>query len=183
MLRKNQIEQMQITAMSSDGNGIAKFDGMVVFVPYSAVGDELLVRIVKVQKHYSYGIIEQILKPSPDRVQDGCPVYQKCGGCAFRHISYQAELRHKAEFVESNLRRLGGLEPKMLPITPSPLVKEKSKQDFLQSEATGLSPVPAAICSRSFLRKFWNIPAAFCRSIRFRLMTSRAGRDWSATST
>lgn len=123
MLRKNQIEQMQITAMSSDGNGIAKFDGMVVFVPYSAVGDELLVRIVKVQKHYSYGIIEQILKPSPDRVQDGCPVYQKCGGCAFRHISYQAELRHKAEFVESNLRRLGGLEPKMLPITPSPLVK------------------------------------------------------------
>ena len=93
MLRKNQIEQMQITAMSSDGNGIAKFDGMVVFVPYSAVGDELLVRIVKVQKHYSYGIIEQILKPSPDQVagwlpglskmrrlpSDTFPIRQSCG--------------------------------------------------------------------------------------------------------
>ena len=123
MLKKNQIEEAEITAMSSDGNGIAKIDGMVVFVPYTAVGDKLKIRIVKVQKNYSFGIIEEILQPSPDRVDDHCPVYKKCGGCAFRHISYKAELRHKAEFVQSNLRRLGGLDPVMLPITPSPLVQ------------------------------------------------------------
>ena len=123
MLKKNQIEEAEITAMSSDGNGIAKIDGMVVFVPYTAVGDKLKIRIVKVQKNYSFGIIEKILEPSPDRVDDHCPVYKKCGGCAFRHISYEAELRHKAEFVQSNLRRLGGLDPVMLPITPSPLVQ------------------------------------------------------------
>lgn len=123
MLKKNQIEEAEITAMSSDGNGIAKIDGMVVFVPYTAVGDKLKIRIVKMQKNYSFGIIEEILEPSPDRVDDHCPVYKKCGGCAFRHISYEAELRHKAEFVQSNLRRLGGLDPVMLPITPSPLVQ------------------------------------------------------------
>lgn len=123
MLKKNQIEEAEITAMSSDGNGIAKIDGMVVFVPYTAVGDKLKIRIVKVQKNYSFGIIEEILEPSPDRVDDHCPVYKKCGGCAFRHISYEAELRHKAEFVQSNLRRLGGLDPVTLPITPSPLVQ------------------------------------------------------------
>lgn len=123
MLKKNQIEEAEITAMSSDGNGIAKIDGMVVFVPYTAVGDKLKIRIVKVQKNYSFGIIEEILEPSPDRVDDHCSVYKKCGGCAFRHISYGAELRHKAEFVQSNLRRLGGLDPVMLPITPSPLVQ------------------------------------------------------------
>lgn len=123
MLKKNQIEEAEITAMSSDGNGIAKIDGMVVFVPYTAVGDKLKIRIVKVQKNYSFGIIEEILQLSPDRVDDHCPVYKKCGGCAFRHISYEAELRHKAEFVQSNLRRLGGLDPIMLPITPSPLVQ------------------------------------------------------------
>ena len=121
MLHKNQIEQATITAMSSDGNGIAKIDGMVVFVPYTAVGDQLQVRIVKVQKNFAFGIIDKLLQPSPDRVEDHCPVYKKCGGCAFRHISYDAELRHKAQFVEDNLRRIGGLEPKMLPITPSPL--------------------------------------------------------------
>ena len=123
MLKKNQIEEAEITAMSSDGNGIAKIDGMVVFVPYTAVGDKLKIRIVKMQKNYSFGIIEEMLQPSPDRVDDHCPVYKKCGGCAFRHISYEAELRHKAEFVQSNLRRLGGLDPVMLPITPSPLVQ------------------------------------------------------------
>ena len=121
MLHKNQIEQATIIAMSSDGNGIAKIDGMVVFVPYTAVGDQLQVRIVKVQKNFAFGIIDKLLQPSPDRVEDRCPVYKKCGGCAFRHISYDAELRHKAQFVEDNLRRIGGLEPKMLPITPSPL--------------------------------------------------------------
>lgn len=121
MLHKNQIEQTTIIAMSSDGNGIAKVGGMVVFVPYTAVGDQLLVRIVKVQKNFAFGIIEKLLDPSPDRVENSCPVYKKCGGCAFRHLSYEAELRHKAQFVQENLRRIGGLEPQMLPITPSPL--------------------------------------------------------------
>ena len=59
---------------SSDGNGIAKIDGMVVFVPYTAVGDQLQVRIVKVQKNFAFGIIDKLLQPSPDRVEDRCPV-------------------------------------------------------------------------------------------------------------
>ena len=95
MLTKNQLVEAQITAMSSDGNGIAKVDGMVIFVPYSAVGDKLLVRVVKVLKHYSFGIIDRILEPGEGRVQDSCPVYRRCGGCSFRHISYREELVHK----------------------------------------------------------------------------------------
>ncbi len=138
MLKKNQVEEAVITAMSSDGNGIAKLDGMVVFVPYTAVGDRLKIKIVKVQKNYAFGIIQEILTPSADRVEDGCPIYQKCGGCAFRHISYQAELRHKAEFVESNLKRLGGVTPQMLPITPSPLQKEyRNKAQYPIRETDG----------------------------------------------
>lgn len=174
MLHKNQIEQATITAMSSDGNGIAKIDGMVVFVPYTAVGDQLQVRIVKVQKNFAFGIIDKLLQPSPDRVEDHCPVYKKCGGCAFRHISYDAELRHKAQFVEDNLRRIGGLEPKMLPITPSPLqqgyrnkaqypIREEDGEivaGFLPSAAIGLFPARGVICSRPFLSRFWSIPSA-----------------------
>ena len=121
MLTKNQLVEAQITAMSSDGNGIAKVDGMVIFVPYSAVGDKLLVRIVKVLKHYSFGIIDRILESGEGRVQDSCPVYRRCGGMLLFAISATGEeLVHKAQFVEDNLRRLGGLEPQMLPITPSP---------------------------------------------------------------
>lgn len=120
MFNKNDLVELEIAAMSSDGNGVAKKDGMVIFVPFAAVKDKVKVRIVKVQKNYCYGKIEEILFPSPDRVDLDCPVYSKCGGCCFRHISYEAELRHKADFVTSNLRRLGGLTPEMLPIVPSP---------------------------------------------------------------
>lgn len=120
MLKKNDIIETSITAMSSDGNGIAKAEGFVIFVPCSAVGDVVRLRIVKVQKSFAYGKIEELLSPSANRIPPDCPVYQKCGGCSFRHISYQTELRHKAEFVYSNLKRLGGFEPPMVPIVGSP---------------------------------------------------------------
>lgn len=56
---------------------------MVVFVPYTAVGDKLKIRIVKVQKNYSFGIIEEILQPSPDRVDDHCSVYKNAAVVRF----------------------------------------------------------------------------------------------------
>ncbi len=121
MLKKNDILDAQITAMSSDGNGIAKIDGFVVFVPCSAVGDVLRLRIVKVQKNYCFGKIEEILTPAAQRIAPSCPVYQKCGGCSFRHITYEQELCHKAQFVADTLSRIGGLDLPLDPIVPSPL--------------------------------------------------------------
>lgn len=119
-LKKNDLIQAVVEGMSSDGSGIVRHEGMVLFVPQTAVGDRLIVRVVKVQKNFGFGRVEEILEPSPDRVEPACPVYQTCGGCCFWHLSYEAELRHKADFVAENLRRLGGLSPQMLPITPSP---------------------------------------------------------------
>lgn len=122
MLKKNDIIEAEIVAMSSDGNGIAKIDNFVIFVPYSAVGDKLRLRIVKVQKSFGFGKIEEILEPALTRVAPDCAVYQKCGGCAFRHISYEQELVHKAEFVRDTLQRIGGLAIDCDPIVGSPLV-------------------------------------------------------------
>ncbi len=122
MLKKNDIIEASIVAMSSDGNGIAKIDNFVVFVPYSAVGDRLRLRIVKVQKSFGFGKIEEILEAAPQRIKPDCPVYQKCGGCAFRHITYEQELSHKAEFVRDTLQRIGGLTIEPEAIVGSPLV-------------------------------------------------------------
>ncbi len=121
MLKKNDIIEAEIVAMSSDGNGIAKIDNFVVFVPYSAVGDKLKLRIVKVQKSFGFGKIEKIIEPAITRIAPDCPVYQKCGGCAFRHITYEQELVHKAEFVRDTLHRIGGLSLELDPIVASPL--------------------------------------------------------------
>ena len=116
-VRKNQIIPLEITGMTAEGNGVGHFCGLAVFVAQSAIGDELDVRIVKVQKNLAYGIIEAIKKPSPDRVQPDCDMFHKCGGCVFRHISYEAECRIKAQLVNDAFRRIGHITPQTtLPI-------------------------------------------------------------------
>lgn len=121
MPQKNELVTLDIIDMAHDGNGVGRLDGMAVFVPASAVGDRLCVRIVKVNRTHCYGRIEQILRPSPDRIEPDCPVSRRCGGCVFRHISYEAELRCKQAFVQQNLRRIGKLELAAEPIEPSPV--------------------------------------------------------------
>lgn len=115
-MKKNDIVEIEITALSSECSGIGKKDGMVIFVPFSAIGDKLEVKILKVNKTYCYGKIERIITPSPDRVTPNCPVYTKCGGCSLRHISYEAQLRAKEQFVKDAFTRIGGLSPEFLPI-------------------------------------------------------------------
>ena len=115
---KNDIVRLEIESITGEGSGVGRYDGMVVFVPFTAVGDLLDVRIVKASKSYCYGRTEKIITPSPDRVSPDCKVFGKCGGCAFRHISYEAELRAKEDIIKSAFTRIGGLEPEFLPIIP-----------------------------------------------------------------
>lgn len=125
-LAKNDIITLEITALTNEGSGVGHYKedssdgrGMAVFVPLTAVGDVISCRVVKVLRSYAYGRVEGILTASPDRAEDGCPVYAKCGGCCFRHISYEAELRAKQGFVQDAFTRLGGLSPEFLPIQGS----------------------------------------------------------------
>ena len=108
-MKKNELYSLEITGMTSEGNGVGKApDGMAVFVPLTAVGDVISCRIVKTAKSYAYGIIDKIITPSPDRIESSCPVSSKCGGCTFRHISYDAELRIKDKLVRDAFERIGG---------------------------------------------------------------------------
>lgn len=108
-VRKNDIIDMEITGISSEGNGVGKPGGFAVFVPLSDIGDRLRVRIVKVLKSFAYGKIERMLAPSKRRVDNDCPYYSQCGGCCFRHIRYDAELAVKEDRVRDALRRIGEL--------------------------------------------------------------------------
>ncbi len=116
-LRKNDIINLNITAMSSEGVGIGRTeDGLAVFVPMSAVGDELVVKILKVKKTLAYGKIEEILTPSSDRIESKCKVSRLCGGCVYNHISYDAELAYKGKRVADAISRIGGIDTKINPI-------------------------------------------------------------------
>lgn len=120
MLQKNDLIQLDVTDITNEASGVGRHGGMAVFVPGAAVGDRLEVRVVKVLKNYAYGKIERILMPSPHRIDDGCPVSRQCGGCSLRHLSYDAECRIKQNWVTEHFRRIGGLDPAVLPIQPSP---------------------------------------------------------------
>ena len=88
-------------------------------------------RIVKDCGRYAFGILDELLTPSPDRIPVDCPVAGPCGGCSLRHLDYAAELRAKQESVLDAFRRIGGLEVPVLDILPSPEVdRYRNKVQF-----------------------------------------------------
>ena len=109
-LIKNTTYRLTIEGYTSDGSGIARADGFVVFVPFSVRGDELDVKIVKVLKSHAFGIIENIIKPSPERIRPECPVFKKCGGCDFLNMTYDEELEYKRQRIQDSLSRMGGFD-------------------------------------------------------------------------
>ncbi len=111
MLEKNQLFTAEIEDITSEGSGVCRINGFTVFVPDTAIGDVISVKIVKVLKSYAYGIIDKIITPSADRIENSCQHYKKCGGCVFRHISYDSECRVKDNIVKNAFKRIGGLEP------------------------------------------------------------------------
>lgn len=117
-LKKNDIVELEITSVTADGSGVGKTeDGIAVFVPLSAVGDKLRVRILKVKKTYAFGKIEEIIAPSKDRNPSDCPYFNQCGGCVYRHINYDAEKRIKEQKVKDAVSRIGGIsEDKVKPL-------------------------------------------------------------------
>ncbi|MBQ2841733.1 MAG: 23S rRNA (uracil(1939)-C(5))-methyltransferase RlmD [Clostridia bacterium] len=115
-LKKNDRINLKIESCSSNGSGVGKHNGMAIFVPATAVGDDITAHILKVKKNYAFAKVESILNPSPDRIPPECPVYLKCGGCVFSHMRYDTEKEIKSNHVKECFKRIGGIEPEFEPI-------------------------------------------------------------------
>ena len=109
-LIENHIYTGTVEGYSSEGLGIVRLDGAVVFVPRTVRGEEIDLRITKVMKTCAAGEIVKIKKPSPERMKPECPYFGRCGGCDFQHMSYTEELRAKRQRVQDTLTRLGGTD-------------------------------------------------------------------------
>ena len=98
-----------VKGYGSDGTGVALLeDGKVVFVRNAARGDVLEVRLINQRKRSAEAEIINMLTPSPYRIDPDCPVYPQCGGCDFRHITYEEELDLKLQRVNDAIERIGG---------------------------------------------------------------------------
>lgn len=101
--------KLTIEKLASNGDGIARHEGKVVFVPWSVPGDVVSIQIERDQRDFSEGRLLTIEQPSPDRVAPPCPYFYKCGGCQLQQMTYEAQLRWKKEIVREALERIGGL--------------------------------------------------------------------------
>ena len=99
---------LEITAYGSEGQGIARHNGMAVFVPGAICGETVEAEIKKAAPSFAEAKLQKILRPSAERVIPPCPHYAECGGCDILHMSYAEQLRMKRETVRSAMERIGG---------------------------------------------------------------------------
>ena len=113
-MKKNDSIELKIEDMGVDGEGIGKYEGMTFFVKDAVIGDTIRAGITKLKKNYGYARVQEILEPSPYRVQPECPLYARCGGCQIQAMDYRQQLCYKQKKVRGNLIRIGGFAPELI---------------------------------------------------------------------
>jgi 23S rRNA (uracil1939-C5)-methyltransferase len=109
-LEKNEKIPLTITAVTMEGSGVGHYDGCAVFVPNTVTGDQITAHIVKVKTSCAFARLDELIVKSPARTAPDCPVFLQCGGCAFRHIRYEAELKIKQAHVKDAFKRIGHID-------------------------------------------------------------------------
>ncbi len=122
MYQKNEIVELQITDLGSEGEGIGKIDGFPFFVKGALPGDTIRASVMKAKKNMAFARLQEILTPSPDRIEAPCPVFGRCGGCQLMHLSYPAQLRYKEQKVKNALQRIGGIAEEELDAVMEPIL-------------------------------------------------------------
>ncbi|MBQ9979871.1 MAG: 23S rRNA (uracil(1939)-C(5))-methyltransferase RlmD [Oscillospiraceae bacterium] len=139
-LKKNQIFTARIDGYSSEGLGVARLDGAVVFVKGAIAGELCDIRIMKVGKNASFGKVERLIEASPERIEPVCNL-RGCGGCDLGHMSYKEELEFKRRRVADAMKRIGNLDIEVLPPLPADTtVSYRNKAIFNAGTVSG-SPV------------------------------------------
>ncbi|HXP62511.1 MAG TPA: class I SAM-dependent RNA methyltransferase [Dongiaceae bacterium] len=112
---------LTISDIAFGGEGVARKDDFVVFVPFVAVGEVVEAELTEVKKRFARGRLLEVLEPSAERVAPPCRYFGRCGGCQYQHLDYAAQLRLKHKQVCDLFERLGGLDPaRVAPLIPCP---------------------------------------------------------------
>jgi 23S rRNA (uracil1939-C5)-methyltransferase len=138
-----------VSDLSSSGDGVGRWQDRVVFVPDTVPGDRIRTRLVQVKPTFARGKLRQLLEPSPDRIRPACIVADKCGGCQWQAVSYEAQLAAKQQQVADALTRIGGFDdPPMLPI-----IGAKSPLNYRNKATYPLARSPEGRVKAGYFRK------------------------------
>lgn len=109
-MKKNEYYDAEITDLTKEGYGVCKINGCAVFVNGTLPGDKAKIRIIKVNKSFCYGKVEELYTSNPNRVDSPCPIFKKCGGCALLNYNYNEQLKLKKKIVYDAITRIGGFK-------------------------------------------------------------------------
>jgi tRNA/tmRNA/rRNA uracil-C5-methylase (TrmA/RlmC/RlmD family) len=112
---------LRISDLAFGGEGVARWEDFVVFVPFVAVGELVEAEITELKKRYARARLLRVLEPSPERVEPGCRYFGACGGCQYQHLAYSAQLRLKHKQIGDLFERLGHFDRRLVaPVIPCP---------------------------------------------------------------
>jgi tRNA/tmRNA/rRNA uracil-C5-methylase (TrmA/RlmC/RlmD family) len=110
-----------ISDIAFGGEGVARLDEFVIFVPFVMIGEDVEVEIIEVKKRFARAKLLKVISQSPERVTPPCPYFGDCGGCQYQHIDYAAQLRIKHKQIVDLFSRVGKFSEALIdPVVPCP---------------------------------------------------------------
>lgn len=110
-LKKGTEVELTVESTAFKGKGVAKYDGIAVFVPGTAPGDIIKARITRKKKSFREAKVLEILQPSPKRIEPKCSHANVCGGCTWQHLPYTEQVKHKEQHVRDHMERIAHIDP------------------------------------------------------------------------
>jgi 23S rRNA (uracil1939-C5)-methyltransferase len=140
-IKKGNLYEVKITDLAFGGKGFAKIDGFAVFVDQAAPEDVVMARIIRKKKNFAVARIEEIISPSPFRIEAPCPYSGTCGGCNWQYLPYEMQLEYKQQHVKESLAHIADIRQiQVNPALPSPQIFEyRNKMEFSCSDRKWLT--------------------------------------------
>jgi 23S rRNA (uracil1939-C5)-methyltransferase len=144
--------ELRIDSLVAGGDGIGRApDGQVVFVPFTAPGDRVVVDVTRRRPRFLRGVARELIEAGPGRTDPLCPVFGRCGGCTWQHLDYDTQLEAKRTIVADAIERIAGLPvPEGFVVIPSPkiygyrgrarVVAERGRVGFRRRHAHAVCP-------------------------------------------
>ncbi len=141
-LKKKQIIECEIIDVAFGGKGLAKIDGMAVFVDQTVTGDRVAARIIRKKKSYAEAVVQELITPSGNRIEPPCPYSGYCGGCKWQFIDYDFQLELKRQHVADSLEHIALLKdvPVSATLPSDPVFGYRNKMEFSCSDRRWLLP-------------------------------------------